>query len=345
MTRMFRSSVAAALVIAAHGVCVPVVSAATTLTMSNWLPTKHVIVAEMMVPWIAAVEKATQGRVKVKILPKPLGKPPAHYDIAREGTADLTYGIHGYQPGRFLLTNVTEMPFLGNDGEHISVAYWRTYQKHMAKAGEHNDVKLLGLFTHGPGQIMNVKGKEITAVSQLKDMKMRIGGGIVKQVTANFGIAQMFMPAPQVYEALSRGVADGVMFPLEAIDGFRLQKTITNVTTIDGGLYNTSFFFVMNKNKWASLSEADRAAIDSVSGEAFAKIAGKAFQLRDDQGVKKLLANGGKITQAPAAMLSEIKGYADTVETEWAKKAAEKGVDGAAALADMRAQVKKLSAN
>ncbi|NKC11927.1 MAG: ABC transporter substrate-binding protein [Gammaproteobacteria bacterium] len=329
--------------LAAQMLLAPAAGAATTLTLSNWLPPKHVIVAEMMVPWINAVKKATEGRIEVKILPKPLGKPPAHYDIAREGTADLTYGIHGYQPGRFLLTSVTEMPFLGNDAEHISLAYWRTYEKLMAKAGEHRDVKLLGLFTHGPGHIMNVKSKEITALSQLKDMKMRIGGGIVKQVTANFGIAQMFMPAPAVYEALTRGVADGVMFPLEAIDGFKLEKTVTNVTRIDGGLYNTSFFFVMNKARWESLSAADRSAIDSVSGPVFSQLAGKAFQARDIAGEKKLLANGGTITNAPAAMLDKIRGFAAGVEAGWAKQTAKKGVDGAAALAAMRAEIKKLA--
>ena len=154
MNRLIRSSIAAVAVVSAQFAVSTAAYAETTLTLSNWLPPKHVIVAEMMVPWIKKVEQATEGRVKVKILPKPLGKPPAHFDIAREGTADLTYGIHGYQPGRFLLTSVAEMPFLGNDGANISVAYWRTYEKFMAKAGEHRDVKLLGLFTHGPGQIM-----------------------------------------------------------------------------------------------------------------------------------------------------------------------------------------------
>ena len=345
MSLLKKTICAAVSAIALQILLLPVSSAETTLTLSSWLPPRHVIVSEMIMPWAEQVEKATEGRVKIKMLPKALGKPPAHYDIAREGTADLAYGIHGYQPGRFLLTSVTEMPFLGNNGEYISTAYWRTYEKFMAEAGEHRDVKLLGLFTHGPGHIMNVKNKEISTIADLKDMKMRIGGGIVKQVTANFGIAQTFMPAPAVYEALSRGVVDGVMFPLEAIDGFKLEKIVTNVTRIEGGLYNTSFFFVMNKAKWEALSEADQKAIDSVSGEAFSRMAGHAFQLRDEEGLQKLQANGGSVIQAPAEMLAEIKGFAAQVEADWAKKTAEKDVDGAAALAFMREEIKKLSGN
>ena len=84
--------------------------AQTTLTVSSWLPPKHVIVAEMLMPWAESVEEATEGRVKIKVLPKALGKPPAHFDIARDGLADITYGIHGYQPGRFVLNSTAEVP-------------------------------------------------------------------------------------------------------------------------------------------------------------------------------------------------------------------------------------------
>lgn len=342
MTQFRKTLLSAASLVLAGGLF-QTASAETTLTMSSWLPPKHVIVSEMMMPWAEQVEAATEGRVKIKILPKALGKPPAHFDIARDGLADLSYGIHGYQPGRFVLNSTAEVPFLGNDAEDISVAYWRMYKKHLEQANEHKGVKVLGLFTHGPGQIMNTK-QEITAIDQLKDMKMRIGGGIVKSVTDNFGIVQLFKPAPQVYELLSRGVADGVMFPLEAIDGFKLENTIKYVTRIPGGLYNTSFFFVMNGKKFDSLSDEDKAAIDSVSGETFARMAGRAFQKRDDTGLEKFHAAGGTITDASPEMVSQIQGWVAGIEADWAAKASDLGVDGAQVLFDMKTEVAKLAA-
>ncbi len=317
--------------------------AETTLTVSSWLPPKHVIVEHMLTPWAAQVEAATEGRVKIKILPKALGKPPAHFDIARDGLADITYGIHGYQPGRFVLNSTAEVPFLGNDAEDISVAYWRMYDKHLKAANEHRGVKLLGLWTHGPGHIMTTD-KQINAISDLKDMKMRIGGGIVKEVTSNFGIVQLFKPAPQVYELLSRGVANGVMFPLEAIDGFKLENTIKYVTRIPGGLYNTSFFMVMNERKFDSLSDADKAAIDSVSGEVFSRMAGAAFQAADDEGLEKFHANGGVITDASPEMVAQIQGWVEGIEADWSKKVAELGLDGAQILYEMKTEVAKLAA-
>jgi TRAP-type C4-dicarboxylate transport system substrate-binding protein len=320
--------------------------AQTTLTVSNWLPPKHVIPSEMIAPWAKDVEKATEGRVKIKVLAKSIGKPPAQFDVARDGRADVTFGIHGYQPGRFLLNSVTEVPFLGSDAEAISVAYWRMFERHLAAAGEHKGVKVLGLFTHGPGAIMTTKDKQINGLADLKGLKMRIGGGIVKSVTEKFGITQMFKPAPQVYEMLSRGVADGVMFPLEAIDGFKLEKTITNVTKIPGGLYNTSFFFVMNEKKFKSLSAEDQAAIDSVSGEVFSRRAGRVFQARDDTGLEKFNKAGGKMIDAPDDMVKTIRGWVDNIEGDWAAKVKEKhGLDGRALLKEMRAEVSKLESN
>ncbi len=221
--------------------------AETTLTLSSWLPPKHPIVANMIVPWIKEVEAASNGNIKIKILAKPLGKPPAHFDLAKDGIADITYGVHGYQPGRFLLTKAVEMPFLGDSAEATSVAYWRIYKKHMEQANEHKGVKVLGVFTHGPGQMYNAK-RPITKLSDFAGLKIRVGGGVVNDVTKAMGVTALLKPAPSSYELMSSGVADGTFFPKESIKSFRLTKLVRHATLVPGGLYNTSFFLVMNPN-------------------------------------------------------------------------------------------------
>ena len=86
----------------------------TKLTMSSWLPSGHHIVTNMIQPWIDSVKEATEGRVEIKILAKGLGHPKVHYDLARDGTADVTYGVHGYTPGRFVVTKAAEFPFIAD---------------------------------------------------------------------------------------------------------------------------------------------------------------------------------------------------------------------------------------
>lgn len=69
---------------------------------------------------------------------------------------------------------------------------------------------------------------------------------------------------------------DGVAFTFEAMTAFNLVNDIRYSMTVPGGIYNTTWFFVINEDRWNSLSEADRGAIDAISGEAFAERVGKA---------------------------------------------------------------------
>ena len=68
--------------------------AETKLVLSNWLPPRHPVVKEALEPWADQIQEVTDGRVTVRILKKPLGAPPAHYDMAVHGIADITIGLH-----------------------------------------------------------------------------------------------------------------------------------------------------------------------------------------------------------------------------------------------------------
>lgn len=317
--------------------------AETTLTLSSWLPPKHPIVADMIKPWIAAVEKETKGNVKIKILAKPLGKPPAHFDLAKDGLADITYGVHGYQPGRFQLTKAAEMPFLGDSAVATSVAYWRIYKKHLEKHNEHKGVQVLGVFTHGPGHMFNAK-RAVNKLADLEGLKIRVGGGVVNDITKAVGATALLKPAPKSYELMSNGVADGVFFPQESIRSFKLTKLVRHATFVPGGLYNVSFFLVINPKKFAGLPKADQDAIMKVSGENFARIAGSGWDNADAAGVKAMEADGVAIITASDALMNEIKEKAGPIEAAWVKDVTAKGLDGAKVLEELRAEIAKVAA-
>ncbi|GGB34027.1 ABC transporter substrate-binding protein [Roseibium aquae] len=337
MLKNFKSITLGAAAVVASLVAGPV-SAQTTLNLSSWLPPSHPIVANMIVPWAEEVEKATNGNVTVRILPKPLGKPPAHFDIAKDGLADITYGVHGYQPGRFALTKAVELPFLGDSATATSVAYWRIYQKHFEAVGEHRGVKVLGLFTHGPGNIFN-SARPVEQLSDLDGLKIRVGGGVVNDVAKAIGATALLKPAPESYELMAAGVADGVFFPQESIKSFRLTDLVKYGTIVPGGLYNTSFFLVMNPRSFDNLSAADQEAIMSVSGEHFAKIAGKGWDDADAAGNAAMMEAGVTLIQASDAMVTEIKAKTAEIEQAWIEEANAKGLDGAAIMAELRAEI------
>lgn len=318
------------------GLAAPV-AAETTLRVSNWLPPAHPIVKDILVPWGEQVAAATDGRVKVEIMAAPIGKPPAQFDLVRQGVADVGYGVHGYTPGRFKLTTIAEGPFLGDSAEALSVAYWRVQAAMLDKANEHDGVKLLTVFTHGPGMIYTTK-TGVTSLDALAGLKMRIGGGIVADIAQRLGMVGVQAPSPQVYEILANGVADGILFPAESVPFFRIDEVIRHGLAVPGGLYNTSFFVVTNQDTWNKLSDADKAAIDGVSGEALARLAGKAWDAADAAGTKVMLDKGVALTTADAALTAAIAEKLDGVNAGFLEAAKAVGIDGEAALALLKTE-------
>ena len=314
----------------------------TTLTMSSWLPPSHIITKDMMMGWAKQVESATQGRVKVRLLPKAVTSPPGTFDAVRDGLADVSLSVHGYTPGRFPMTKMAEFPFLGDSAEAISVAYYRTYMKHMAKLDEHKGLVLLGLMTHGPGQIYMTKQK-VTSLSDLANQKIRVGGGVVVDITKAIGAVPLLKPASETYEVLKSGIADGIFFPKDSVPAFKLVPLINHMTVVPGGLYNVSFGLWMNEAKFKGLPKADQDAIMKVSGENFARMAGKVWDGADDAGLKSMQAGSIIVRTASPELVAEIKAKTDPLEKAWYDEAKAKGIDGAAVMAEFRAEIQKLS--
>lgn len=312
-------------------------AAATTLTFSSWLPPRHPIVVNAFEPWADEVKKATDGRVSIRIFPKPLGGAPAHFDMARDGVADITYGLHSFTPGdRFLLSRLAEFSFLGNDAADLSVAYWKQFQSRLGKANLHEGVHTLGVFTHGPGVIHN-NLRPIRTAADLKGLRLRVPGGYVSDLMNRLGASPLLAPSPEVYEILSKKVIDGVTFTLEAVTAFKLTDHLKHTTTVPGGIYNTSWFFVMNQGKWNALEDRDKQAITALSGEAFARRVGKAWIDADNAALEKIKAAGIEVIQADPAFVKDLVVQTSALEEDWAKLADARGVDGRAALKEIRA--------
>ena len=311
--------------------------AETVLTVANWLPPSHPLVSEVIVPLTEEIAEATNGEVTANILPAPLGPPAAHFDFAVNGVADITFGVQGYNAGRFKTTNIAEIPFLADSAEASSVAYWRTWDAMLKDAGEYDDVKVLAVFTHGPGEIFLKEG-DASSVDLLDGQKLRVGGGIVHEVASTLGAVPVEGPSSKAYELLSQGVADGILFPYESVSFFKLIPQLDVGVSVPGGLYNTSFYIVMNKAKFESLTPEQQAAIDSVTGEALARKAGQMWDRVDAAG---LAAMEGEITVTPATeeqMAAWSESLQPIIDAEIAE-VSETGVDGQAAYDMMLAEI------
>jgi TRAP-type C4-dicarboxylate transport system substrate-binding protein len=315
-------------------------TAQVVLTASSWLPPTHTL-SMSQAKWCEEVSKATANRVRCNILPKAVVAPPGTFDAVRDGLADLSYSVHGYTPGRYTMTQMAELPFLGDSAESTSVAYQRMYEKHLAKANEHKGLKVITVFTHGPGIIFNTK-RPVASMADLQGLKFRIGGGMVNEIGKALGANVTLKPAPESYELLSSGVMDGTWFPAESVESFKIDKVVKHKTTFPGGLYNTSFAFVMNEATWNKIPKADQEAIQKLSGEAAARLFGRGWDTVDRRANAFMQTAGVVNTPASKAFIDEIRSRTGGLEKKWVADANAKGLaNGEAVLKEFRAEIAK----
>lgn len=316
----------------------PTAVAQTKLLLNNFIPRNHHQFTDVFVPWAKQVETATQGRVTVEFSASSLAPIPRQFDMVTSGIADLTLDQMLFNPNRFELGKLAEFPFVSDSSEAIGVALWRTYEKFFAKANEYEGVKVLSFMTAGANHLWTAS-RPVAKLEDAKGLKIRMGGVYASEVAQTLGIAPVAAPGPKAYELVSGGVVDGTTFAMIDIVNFKLASRLRYVTTVPGGFLTSGFAFILNKAKWDSLSKTDQSALMSVSGEAYARFAGKAWDQANERARLELQKEGVQETRLSPEFVAELKRRLAPIETTWLAAAQKKGVDGKAALEYFRAQV------
>jgi TRAP-type C4-dicarboxylate transport system substrate-binding protein len=227
-------------------------------------------------PWIKQVEQATKGRVKIEVFPsQTLVKGPDMWRAVRTGIADIGWCFHGYWADQTPLADVITLPFLPiKSAEQASEVLWTLYEKYPAIKKEFADVEPILLYTTSPYFLLTTK-KAVRAMDDLKGMKIRVPGGPPTEMAKALGMVPTPIPMPDMYQALDKGVVDGMGTPWEAVQGFRLYEVGKNYTMVP--MFTAYFSICANKQKWASLPADVRQQIASVGGMTGAKFWGKNF--------------------------------------------------------------------
>lgn len=296
-----------------------------TLTISNWLPPTHPLRTNALDVWVKNVETATEGRVKFKTLPKSIGATGAQVDVVSQGLADVGFIAHGYAPGRFVLQEIAELPFLGDRGAEVSPAYWRIFDTVLRKYNEHEGVVVLSVMTASAGQLHN-KSVDVKSVSDIAGMKIRVPGGATTEIVKLLGAVPILKPVNETYELISTGVVDGTLFALASVSANKMLGLLKHTTNIPGGLYNASYSLFINPDKWNAIDEADRARIMAESGEKFATLWGSVLDEQDVKAEDEARAMGNTILTADPAMVDDIKAKLSSVDGNWIAAAKAKGM-------------------
>ena len=303
---------------------------AVTLKFHTFMAPQSNVWLTMHKPWMDRVEKESGGRIKFEAYPAmQLGGTPVQlYDQAKDGVVDISWTLPGNTAGRFPRVEVFELPFIMNNAEATSRAYWEYV--HTVATDEFKDTQLIALHVHGPG-MFHTKDKQIKTADDLKGLKMR---GPTRQITkmlGYLGAIPVGMPLPAIPDALSKGTIDGCVIPWEVVPSVKVQELVKFHSEFAKGgeaLYTTTFVMSMNRKKYESLAPDLRKVIDNNSGADTSAWLGRTQEGNDPLGRKSAVDRNNTIYTIPATDTQEFRRKAALVEVEWMEDMNKRGFDG-----------------
>lgn len=314
-----------------------------TLRIHHFLPAGAPIQAKVLEPWCQKITKESANQIKCKIFPSMQlgGSAPQLYDQAKDGVVDMIWTIPGYTPGRFLVTELFELPFMMNTPEATSRALWEFQTKH--NAAEYKEVKPLAFHMNGPGNFYT-RSKPIQSLADFKGLKMR---GATRQTTrmlSALGATPVGMALPAVPEALSKGVIDGALTPYEVVQSTRMHELTKFTTESDpkfNAVYAQVFVLAMNKAKYDAMSPELKKVIDANSGADLSAWIGKMIHEADAPGRKLVQQANNTIHTLPVSELQNWKKATDQLDEELVAEINKRGLNGAALLKTAKELIEK----
>ena len=309
------------------------------LKMSSWVPPQHPL-NPSFIAWAEDIKKASGGSITATLYPsEQLGKAFDHYDMARDGIADLAYVNPGYQPGRFPVMAGAGLPFLFANAKGGTAAIDAWYRGYAAK--EMKDVKFCFAFVHDPGTFHS--HKKIVLPSDIKDMKIRPATSTIGQMVTSLGGTNVQASAPAARDALARGVADAITFPWGSIILFGIDKVVNY--HMDVALYTTPFVWVMNQAKYDAMSTAQKKVIDDHCTTEWAEKVATPWADFEFAGRAKIAAEPGHIVyKLTAPQLEAWHKAVEPGEVEWAASVKKLGYDPKVVLDGLKQSLVKYKA-
>ena len=292
------------------------------LKYTSFMPPTHVI-SQLSDQWGKELEKRTNGKIKVSYFPAgTLVSGNQTYDGIVKGIVDVGFGIMSYTPGRMPLSEFIVLPNGYKSGAQASRMANAFYKKFKPK--EFDEVKLFYLHAHGPA-FFHTK-KQVTKIEELRGLRIK-GDGNTSKVIAAAGATPTTMPMLETYDAIKRGLADGVLNPMETLKGWKFGEVCKYTYINHGNSYGNGFFVAMNKERWSSFPQDIQQIIDKLNEEWFEKQA-KLWTWVDEDAIEYAKKTGQKFFYASPADEARMMGMMKPLYDNYIKSMKEKGLPG-----------------
>ncbi len=288
--------------------------------------------------WCKEVEKRTNEKVKVRYYTgSTLNAPPQTYDSVVQGVVDVGNHVLGYTMGKFPLSEVFDYP-LGYPSGQVATKLVNAYFNKF-KPKEFDDVKVMYMHACGPGYL-HTRTKPVNKLEDLKGLRIRTSGSTARFMQLLGGVP-VAMPMGDTYDAVSRGVADGMFAVYEALKNWKLGEVI-KYTTENKVTYVATWTVVMNKEKWNSIPPDLQKIIEQINLE-WADRQGKVWDQIDQEGKEFSLKRGNKVITLSAEENARWGVKAQPLFDEYVTKTKEKNLPGSEVLKFAREYLKNQS--
>lgn len=302
------------------------------LKMSHFLPVSHSIVTQGLDKFTDEVTSRTNGRVKLEAYPAgQLGSD--NLSILKSGLAELVLLVPSYQGDKFPLSTVAELPGmfslscegvarLAQVSKEGGILYDREHKGH--------GYRVLSVITMPQYKIFSTT-KEIKTPEDVAGMKIRANGAAMDKAIRALGAVPVKVPAPELYDAMSRGTIDAGFYPYAGVKPYKMESVIRY--SLDGlQLGSAALMLAITNKTWNGLPDNVRKALTEagqIAQDNLCRYQDDEEAALRDQFVKQNNWKVNLVTKEQAApWMERVK----SVATDWAQELDKAGKPGSAVL-------------
>lgn len=282
-----------------------------------------------------AVEEAVGEQVEFSPFPSgQLGKDQVA--LLKSGLVDVAAIIPSWNSEQVPLSTVIELPGLFASSCEGSARSWKLVRPGGAlHKAEHEPQGFRALFVvaSSPYKVMTVS-EGVSALEDLQGLKIRAGGSALANVARALGGTPVSLPATELYDALRRGVVDGMLYPYYALEPFGIEGAVNNV--IEGAqLGGASIVYAIKNETWDALSDDVKTAMREAGAKAQQHLCNW-MDSEEDRVRKERLASGQSVIQLSEDQKKVWQSRLSEVANQWADTMESSGREGSEMLKAIR---------
>ncbi len=301
-----------------------------TLRLAESLPQGHVIHELVAKPFMELVTKATNGQVTFQHYPaEQLGKAKDMAQLTAVGVADISYIVPSYSSDKFPLTAVAELPGIFETECQGSLAFYKiSHNGGILETKEFgpNQLRPLATIALPAYQLQLSTSREVKTAKDLEGLKIRTTGGAMDLMMRSIGGVPVRMAAPEIYESLTRGTLDGVIFSYQSSVSYDFGKLLKSGT--EGLNFGTAIFtYSIGEAKFKSLPpNVQKALVEA--GEQVTREGCKRFEDGEKAAAEKIKSQGMKVINFSDDDKKQFDTAFKAVTEDWVKDINKRGKPG-----------------